>query len=53
MQHQGILAAIVRLRSALEESADALASPTLDGLLAAELAIESALAAPGMGTASP
>ena len=44
MQHPGILPAIVRLRSALEASADALASPTLDGLLAAELAIEGALA---------
>lgn len=41
---ESIVAAIVRLRRALEASADALASPTLDGLLAAELAIEGALA---------
>ena len=44
MQHPVILPALVRLRSALEASADALASPTVDGLLAAELAIEGALA---------
>jgi hypothetical protein len=42
--HEGFLPAVVRLRAALEEAAGALASPSLDRLLASELAIEEALA---------
>lgn len=43
--HAGLLAAAAALRQAVEQSASALAAPTVEGLLASEVAVGEALAA--------